>query len=104
MIESIITRIKNEIFIRGDEPFFTPNDKPLGLDKLWHLLRHIASGAIGYALGGGPVIVGYFDTLLDFEFEYKDYCRGKGFSLFDFFAGRLGFLIVTCFFRIMGWL
>ena len=98
-----------EVFYKAPEPFFK-FDGWAGLDKWLHMLRHVIfiSAAIGFYFWLGPIwgmIAAwvFYDTLFDVIYEYKDYCRGNGFSILDFCYGRAG-MFLTLFVLYLLWI
>ena len=103
----IFKKLWREVFYRTDIPFFV-FDGWFGWDKIGHFARHVIFTLVGFSLSYltcvwifnlpallyvcvGTII--FYDTLWDIIYEYKDYCRGNGFSLMDIAYGRAGCLI-----------
>lgn len=88
----LFKKLWQDVFYRTDIPFFV-NDGYFGRDKCGHFARHVIFTSIGLCLGGAVWCIAFYDTLFDIIYEYKDYCRGNGFSLMDVAYGRAACLI-----------
>ena len=81
-----------DVVFYKDEPFFK-FDGWFGRDKVGHFFRHVIFVTAGLLTGGTVWCIVIYDTLFDILYEYKDYCRGNGFSIMDIVYGRAGMLV-----------
>ena len=89
-----------EVFYKPNEPFFK-FDGWFGWDKIGHFSLHVILATVGLLLGAKPWAVVWFDTVIDILYEYKDYCRGNGFSIMDVVYGRSGMLVTLLLWHIL---
>ena len=82
----------DEVFYKTGEPFFK-FDGWFGWDKIGHFSRHVIFVLVALLLGAKPWAIVWYDTLFDIIYEYKDYCRGNGFSIMDVVYGRSGMIV-----------
>jgi hypothetical protein len=81
-----------EVFFQNTSFFHF--DGWFGWDKIGHFSRHVIFVLVALWLGAKPFAIVWYDTLFDILYEYKDYCRGNGFSLMDVVYGRSGMALV----------